>query len=677
MADTGLVDDMPKSAGPSAESTDRLTTRMDFSVDAVVVALAVWTGVFQVAVLFGLHRDLAMSAWILVCVVLLWLVLRRPGPPRIQVARWSAPALDPVPLGGGLVVALLLAFLELDGRAWPVVWVLTVVVLGYGLWTMQRSDSSIHGDVQSGHRSLTVRSILLLALLAALLSLVMVRPDRDDVFVMNRAAYVEEHDSSFPTRDTIFSDDVLPTQRPAGPQTSFEPLIGSIAAWLPFRAAAVGYLGVAPLVAALGVLALWRLLRTLGARAPSLACWVGTIWLVLDGTMHRSFGNFAMGRSWQGKVVLVAVVVPVLWHHAISFGRSGSRRHLLMLLAGSLAGVGLSSSAVLVVSGVVLAGVAAGAFAARRPHRMISGLVALAPPAVVATWIVLAEPQRLEETGPVLAFLGGIVTLDSEVEPITQIRVVFGEGATALVPLIAVLLGCLAVGRREGRLALALASATVLGVVFAPGVLDLLNDLAGSESVLWRVIWILPVPAMVGAVFTSIPVSWLDQWLVKILLPTGALGLVLMVGTPIICAANRGAELAWPPRYELPWPDQLSARTLADLAPDGGLVAGPSTVDFAVSVLTSRVKTVNPRPHYLQGRHVDESFGALERLSLSNALDVGIDAGHIASLQQSILRLEPHAVCHRPGAAGALSTVLEERGYEQVGEDGFCVFWIR
>ncbi len=677
MADTGLVDDMPESAGPSAESTDRLTTRMDFSVDAVVVALAVWTGVFQVAVLFGLHRDLAMSAWILACVVLLWLVLRRPGPPRISPTRWSAPTFDPVPLGGGLVVALLLAFLKPEGLGWPVVWLLAVAVLGYGLWSMHRRERAGPATAQSSPTSLVVRSVLLLALLAALLSLVMVRPDRDDVYVMNRAAYVEEHADAFPTRDTIFSDDFLPTQRPAGPQTSFEPLIGSIAAWLPFRAAAVGYLGVAPLVAALGVLALWRLLRTLGARAPSLACWVGTIWLVLDGTMHRSFGNFAMGRSWQGKVVLVAVVVPVLWHHAISFGRSGSRRHLLMLLAGSLAGVGLSSSAVLVVPGVVLAGVAAGAVTTRRLHRILAGLVALGPPAVAATWIVLAEPQRLEATGPVLAFLGGIVTLDSEVEPITQIRAVFGEGVPALVPLVAVLLGCLAVGQREGRLALALASATVFGAAFAPGALDLVSDLAGSESVLWRVIWILPVPAMVGAVFTSIPVPWLDQSLIKILLPTGALGLVLMLGTPIISAANRGAELAWPPRYELPWPDQLSAPTLAGLAPDGGLVAGPSTVDFAVSVLTSRVKTVNPRPHYLQGRHVDESFGAIDRLALSNALDAGIDDGQIESLGQSIQHLEPHAVCHRPGAAGALSTVLEQQGYEQVGEDGFCVFWVR
>jgi hypothetical protein len=672
-----VVDDMPETADSTAESTDRLTTRMDFSVDAAVVALAVWTGVFHVSVFLSLHRDLAMSLWILACALLLWLVLRRPGPARMPATTWSVPPFDRVHLGGGLVVALMLAFLEPDGRAWPNVWVLTVAMLGYGLWVMQRGERTGPATAQSGHMSLAVRSVLLLALLAALLSLVMVRPDRDDVYVMNRAAWVEEHATSFPTRDTIFSDDVLPTQRPAGPQTSFEPLIGSIAAWLPFRAAAVGYLGVAPLVAALGVLALWRLLRTLGARAPSLACWVGTIWLVLDGTMHRSFGNFAMGRSWQGKVVLVAVVVPVLWHHAIAFGRSGSRRHLLMLLAGSLAGVGLSSSAVLVVSGVVVAGVAAGAVVARRPHRMFTGLVALAPPAIAASWIVLAEPQRLEAAAPVLAYLGGIVTLDSEVEPIAQIRYVFGDGATAVVPLVAVLLGSLAVGRREGRLALALASVTVFGFAFAPGALDLLSDLAGSESVLWRVIWILPVPAMVGAVLTSIPVSWPERPTAHLLLPAGALGLILVLGTPITSAANRGAALAWPPRYELPWPDQLSAPTLAGLAPDGGLVAGPSTVDFAVSVLTTRVKTVNPRPHYLQGRHVDESFGAAARLTLSTALERGIAEGEANRLGAAIEQLRPAAVCHRLGVSGALGTVLEEQGYERVDDDGYCVFWTR
>ena len=168
-------------------------------------------------------------------------------------------------------------------------------------------------------------SVVVLALLMALLSLVMVRPDRDDVFVVNRSTWVAEHDAAFPERDTIFSNDVLPVERPAGLPTSVEALVGSVAAFLSaalwsVSAASVTYLGFGPMVAAFSVLATWRLLRGLCARSPALATWVGTAFLVLDGVEHGSFGNFSAGRSWQGKVVFLVVIVPTLWHHASAWG---------------------------------------------------------------------------------------------------------------------------------------------------------------------------------------------------------------------------------------------------------------------------------------------------------------------------------------------------------------------
>ena len=81
-------------------------------------------------------------------------------------------------------------------------------------------------------------AVLVLAVLMAVLSLVMVRPDQDDVFVVNRSAYVEAHAGAFPERDTIFSDEVLPVERPAVLPTSIEPLVGTVAARMPFSAAA-------------------------------------------------------------------------------------------------------------------------------------------------------------------------------------------------------------------------------------------------------------------------------------------------------------------------------------------------------------------------------------------------------------------------------------------------------
>lgn len=652
-------------------------------LDGCMVALGLWTVVFQFAVHLGVSRDIALGAWLLLALVAYWVGRSVHGVTRVAFdpARRSSVGLPLV--GAAAVLAGILTFAEPSGRGWPLTWLVALLVFGAGVQRSLRrgeagSGEEVHGT-DSGAKGVPV-AILVLALLAAVLSLVMVRPDRDDVYLMNRAAWVEEHAGEFPTRDTIFSDDVLPIQRPSGPQTAFEPLLGAVSARLPWSAAQVGYLGVAPLVAALAVVALWRLLVTLGARAPTLACWVGMAWLVVDGATHRSFGNFAMGRSWQGKVILLVLVVPTLWHHALAFGSSGRRMSLVLLGASSLAAVGLSSTAMLVVPPVVLIGVAAGAITQGRPLRLAASMAALLPPGIAAVWTIASEPQRLEALGPVLAFLDGIFSVDVEVEPATLVGAVFGDGVEAMVPLMAVGVGAIVLERAVGRLAMALAGLGVFGVAFAPGVLDIVSDVAGSESVLWRLLWILPVPALVGAAATAIPRLRLPGPLRQVeglTAPVGVIVLVGLAGMPITCAANRGADLVWPPRLELPWPDQHSAAILADLAPEGSLVAGPGTVDFSVSVLTSRVKAANPRPHYLQGRHVGEDFHASSRLLLSRAMDGATTSADATALRQALQDLEPEALCHRPDAEAVVGTVLEQEGYERVDEDGFCVFWTR
>ena len=80
----------------------------------------------------------------------------------------------------------------------------------------------------------------------------MVRPDQDDVFLVNKSTWVAEHSEELPERDTIFSDNSLPSQRPAGIQTSIESLIGAVSAHTPIKAAALTYFIWGPLIAALG-----------------------------------------------------------------------------------------------------------------------------------------------------------------------------------------------------------------------------------------------------------------------------------------------------------------------------------------------------------------------------------------------------------------------------------------
>jgi hypothetical protein len=154
------------------------------------------------------------------------------------------------------------------------------------------------------------------------------------------------------------------------------------------------------------------------------------------------------------------------------------------------------------------------------------------------------------------------------------------------------------------------------------------------------------------------------------------LAVLAVTGTPITSGSNRGAELVWPPAHDLPRPEAASAATLAGLVKDGGRVAGPEEVDFAVAVLTTRVRATNPRSSYLVGRHVGDGFAPDERAVLSRALDSGVAEYGPDTVAAALEVLAPDALCLRAGTGDTLAGVLRGAGYREVDGDGTCRFWL-
>ncbi len=739
---TGAAEASPADAppiSPAASGTGatppgrgaRIARGADILLDAVVGALAAWTVVFHLARFTGLPRDGALIVW-LITLMLAALMVRdgRLGFPSVPPAGTSG-GVGPVAVVASLVVAAGLAWLDIDGLWWPAAWLVVVAVLALALRAVWKGGASRHLTDRTAMGATTgfgASAVLVLAVLAAVLSLVMVRPDQDDVFVVNRSAYVEAHAGAFPERDTIFSDEVLPVERPAVLPTSIEPLVGTVAARTPFSSAGLTYLGLAPLMAALGVLATWRLLRALGMRAPVLATWAGTLFLVLDGAVHGSFGNFFAGRSWQGKAVFLLLIVPTLWHHGQALGRNGSKRHLVIGGAAIVAGLGLTSSAAFIGPSVLVAAAAATALDAGQPRRIGRALLASLPTLLAGLYSLVAEPQRLDDVaaragadagsavssaaravtragsvadtvgpamGSVLARLDVGRLLDSGTEPVAMVRFVFGQGPAAFVALAAVLTAWAVVRDRGARLVLLAGPIVVMGFYMAPGVFDVLDKVGSADAVVWRSMWILPVPAMVGLVLAA-PRAGIRA--AQVVVPVVVLVGLLVVGTPIVSDQNRGAELVWPPSLDLPRPEQDSARVLIEMV-GSGLVAGPEDVNFAVSVLSAEVRSVNPRTSYLQGRHVGPDFLADERRALTRALDTGeLDFGD-AIVRRALDGLAPDAICQRvpardsaevtgsstsigPGAVldpdtDQVAFLLFDHGYLPGGMDATCVFWLR
>lgn len=702
---------------PSATAA-RLTRASDTALDAAVVALALWTAVYHLALVVGLTRDPATAVWVALLVgaaVAAWIARggRRPAQWALPVGLrpwWASAAL--AALGAGLAVAA--GATILDRPAWWGFWAAALVVAGGAAALAWRAPRAEEAPPRRPGLA-AVSAVLVVAVAFSVLSAFTQRPDSDDVFLMNKALHTEADSGEFALRDTIFADEVFRSTRPEVSETTFEPLVGVLARWSPFTSPTVAYLLLAPLASALGVLALWRLLRTLRARAPALATVAAATWLALDGAEHASFGNFSFGRAWQGKVVFVFVVVPLLWHHALRWSRDGDRRSLLLLVISTVAGVGLTSTATLVAPAVVVVASVAGA--PRATSRHLWSLAGLVYPVGAATvGLARSEGAGVREGAVELAagagpLLGQVAGHQSGLEPTAQWYLVFGDGFGMFLGTAAALLGWLAVRERSARLVFALAPAVVFLVFLTPGALHLMDAYTGARSVLWRAIWVIPVPAAMGVLLTA-PLPAIRDGVpvhrnapvnrgaevrrgaalrrggalrrdarvrrgAAVLLPVVALGALAVTEEPVISEANRGARfghLAW----DVDPGDRAAAERLAARGREGDVAAAPQRVGQALAVTTVAVRPVNPRARYLSGDHTVAEFHASERHFVSQAVTNGFDPDQGSRFRAALDVLSVDVACTRPQTRGEpVETALERAGFERVDADDQCTYWSR
>jgi len=649
----------------------------DHLIDVVVGLIASWTLVFHFSKLFNLERDATLIIGIVAFLTVVYSLFNNSekyktanDPPSFTSTQNKSHTVIFLSL---IAVSALLAWVDLDGLLWPLAWILLIGVLFLSFKNSWESDRTTTSQRTRELSRLGTILVIALALLTAFLSLIMVRPDQDDVFLVNHSTWVSEHSEELPQRDTIFSDNSLPTERPAGVQTSIESLIGAVAAHIPVTAAALTYFAWGPLIAALGVLATWRLLRGLGARSPALATWAGTAFLIVDGEMHASFGNFFVGRSWQGKAVLLLLVIPMLWHHGANWGRTGSKRSLYLVTLAGVAGIGLSSSAAFLVPAVVLAAVAVTSIEQQKPQRLVQSLIVVAPAVIAGFYTILSDPQKFEVAKGFIASISPKELLDSGNEPIEILRMVFDRGATTFIIMICIFTSWITVKNRSARLVLLAGPIVVFLGFFTPGILDVMNEIGDADAVAWRTLWVLPLPAMVGLVLIA-PRAGIRG--APVIASTILVATFLALGTPITSSDNRKTEIVWPPAYDLPQPEQQSASSLIEIAGSGGIVAGPENVDFSVSVMTTKVRSINPRSAYLTGRHVGEEFRSDERLILSRGLETGRSEYGTESFENALRVLSPDVLCLKDTEEQEVAEVLKNVGYKEIGNDGFCRMWV-
>jgi hypothetical protein len=249
--------------------------------------------------------------------------------------------------------------------SWPCYFIVVValplaaVALTVGAIARSHPEGTRHeaGRRMSYSLLLAPCSLLVIGAAVALFTLLVNRPDSDDVAYMRRAV-VQAADLRSPvvvsnvTYDANVPD-VVPTQYLA----SYEMLIALTSRILNCDLLTL-YFNVFPAGIAFLVPWVYYLLYRewdLDSGAASLAVLGAMLFLVFDGNSHWSPGNFAFARIWQGKCVLITLVLPLVLLVSWRFLQRPAAATWYPVFLSGICSVGLSASGLFVMPGMVLA----------------------------------------------------------------------------------------------------------------------------------------------------------------------------------------------------------------------------------------------------------------------------------------------------------------------------------
>ena len=477
----------------------------------------------------------------------------------------AAPVADAGGSGGAATAAAVAAALAaagaiaFSGWPWPALWTAWLAAAAAVVLASSRTLLPVPRDPRLG-------APVALAWAAALatLSLFLVRPNVDDAYYLRQATWIAEH-GRFPLRDTLHSHDALPAVF-SPPLPSYEPLLGAVAGVAGVSAPGLAFLFAGPAVCALAVLALWRLLRTWEVRLTGPALTVAVVFLLTDvlpaddpeAVVGHLAGDFFVSRAWQGKVILAAVLMPLLISLLHEHAARPRARTLGLLAAAGAAAVGLSTTASFLVPVVAVAYLAPAALRAPLHTAAGAGAASAYPIAAMAA-ALLSDARQPAHWVPRHVTSRGLVLP------------AVGVGVLGFLAMSAALAGPLLLAPRSARRGTA-AAALLTALLFAPGVPALIFGLTGLGRPLWRLVWAMPIAALVGVVATQ-PAARHRIAAVRLLPALAVCVLLTVAGTPVW--QGRNTWLAGRPRGSATPRSLAAARALAAAAAPGARVLAP------------------------------------------------------------------------------------------------------
>lgn len=566
---------------------------------------------------------------------------RRTGGRRVELLRAGATG------GAGVAVALLLvAVRDWPRSGWPLLWGLPVVALLLGLAAALALPA--RPTAAGGVRRVEHLAAAALALAVGVLALFVNLPDYDDPYYVNRSVWIAEQGTAM-TRDTIFGPGTYVSPYNGGiPIASIEALEGVLAHLSGISVGSLTWLVTTGIGAVGTVWAFWALARRWSLRTPLVVLVVAVAFMLLSG--ESRLGNFWIARMWQGKVLALTVLLPLVWVWADDLVRTRDRRRWWTMLVAGVAFVGLTSTAVILVPFLV-GGMLVAALVLRHRELAVGALLLLVGPVVSGAAVVLLS-TGVGDNGAL------------RYGPETFRRVLGPDHWMVVVALVALGLAPLLV---RGRAAALMAGATVLAtfVVLVPPLLELADALTGSGPILWRVLYCVPIGVLVGL----LAVVRLPRWtgparpVAAVALPVAMVASFALAGAGLWDTTdhNGPAQLTSRPTWKVDLTAKAEVEAVLDAGATGVVLLPPMAMQV-LPMVTTDAYAVDPRGWYTRILAEPQAQNEQRRLLARYARDktpqlTGEDLGRALST------LDVTVVCVKQARAERELPRLAEAGY--------------
>lgn len=198
--------------------------------------------------------------------------------------------------------------------------------------------------------------LLVICLCSASLNLFTNRPDNDDIAFSHRAVVASENIyAPLSLGDTAHDEKGLPPLTPLHVFTSIEVTTALVAKLLNLPQIFALHLVLGTVTNFFFPIICFIFLRffRLSPKEAIVGAGIALLFVVMSGNTHRDWGNFTVLRSWQGKTILMELIVPLTIIFSLRFYLYGKLSDFYRIHAVTICGIGLSGTGLFLIPFIV------------------------------------------------------------------------------------------------------------------------------------------------------------------------------------------------------------------------------------------------------------------------------------------------------------------------------------